>query len=107
MLKPPPSFPPTTIHPLDVSLILGSFVNEPKTVPLFFLAAPPSSKVPAHPDEIHYYPQPEIFHTFRPDQTHPPKIISLVFAILALSPWVVLLGLVRSLHSPFPMELAH
>lgn len=61
---------------------------------LFDLSLPPSASTPPHPEESTFHVQPEISHTFRPDQKLPPKVISLVFAGLVLSPWALLLGLV-------------
>ena len=42
-----------------------------------------------------YGVQPEIAHTFRPEQKIPPKVMSLVFALATLGPWAILLRLVR------------
>ncbi|KIO24269.1 hypothetical protein M407DRAFT_244508 [Tulasnella calospora MUT 4182] len=95
--KPPVGLPPTTFDPLHVSLILGSFRHEGAVYDLFDLSLPPSASTPPHPEESSFHVQPEIAHTFRPDQKSPPKFISLVFAGLVLSPWAVLLGLLRYL----------
>ena len=99
MARPPPSLPPTTDHPLAVSLILGSFVHDPVTFDLFDLYVPASATPAAHPDEASFYPQPPIAHTFRPEQRLPPKVVSAFFAALVLAPWAALLGLVRSSSS--------
>ncbi|KAG8853268.1 hypothetical protein FRB96_008352 [Tulasnella sp. 330] len=95
--KPPIGLPPTTGDPLKVSLILGSFTYEGAVMPLFDITLPPSGSVPPHPDEASYHPQPEIFHTFRPDQKLPPKPISFVFAAYTLAPWLVLIGFLAKL----------
>jgi len=95
--KPPTGLPPTTGQPLKVSLILGSFQYEGAVIPLLDLTLPPSGVVPPHPDEVSYHPQPEIHHTFRPEQKVPYKLISFVFAGLTLAPWVLLLGLLSRL----------
>lgn len=100
MSKPPLYLPPTTDEPLKVSLIIGSPDYDPLSVRLFDLVLPRSKPAPVHPDEVKFHPQPELFHTFRPDQKVPPKFISLVFTGVVLAPWVVLLGLVR--HISFP-----
>ncbi|KAG6335234.1 hypothetical protein ID866_3860 [Astraeus odoratus] len=93
MARPPPSLPPTTNRPLEVSLILGSFVHDPAKFELFDLYIPPSQTPAPHPDEAKFHELPLIHHTFRPEQKVPPKFVSAVFAALVLSPWVVLLGL--------------
>ncbi|KAG8894193.1 hypothetical protein FRB99_001413 [Tulasnella sp. 403] len=97
--KPPVGLPPSSTNPLQVTLLLGSFTRESAAYPLFDLTLPPSGKVPPHPEEETFHPQPEIAHTFRPEQKSPLKFISLVFAIATLSPWVVLLGLGIGLHA--------
>lgn len=94
MARPPLSLPPTTTKPLQVSLLLGSFEYDPVELQLFDLVLPESLSAPFHPDEVSYHLQPEIHHTFRPDPTSPPRIISAVFSAVVLAPWVVLLGLV-------------
>jgi oligosaccharyltransferase complex subunit delta (ribophorin II) len=93
MARPPASLPPTTDHPLAVSLILGSFVHEPEKYDLFDLYVPASSTPAPHPDEASFHVLPTIAHTFRPEQNLPPKFVSAVFAALVISPWAVLLGL--------------
>ncbi|KAG8992073.1 hypothetical protein FRB94_013383 [Tulasnella sp. JGI-2019a] len=101
--KPPTGLPPTTENnPLKVSLILGSFTYEGAVLPVFDITLPPSGSVPPHPDEALYHPQPEIFHTFRPDQKLPPKPISFLFAGLTLAPWLLLFGFLSKL----PISLA-
>ncbi|KAI9205013.1 Dolichyl-diphosphooligosaccharide--protein glycosyltransferase subunit Swp1 [Polychytrium aggregatum] len=40
----------------------------------------------------HYGPLPEIHHVFRPDEKQPLPLISQVFALLSIAPWVLLLG---------------
>jgi len=96
--KPPTALPPTSAdQPLKVSLILGSFKREGAIIPVFDLTLPPSGTVPPHPEETSYHVQPEIQHTFRPDQKLPPKPISFVFAGLTLAPWALLVGLLSQL----------
>lgn len=96
MAKPLSSLPPTkAANPLTVSLLLGSFEHSPVKYELFDLFLPESQTAPEHELEHTFHPQPEIHHTFRPEQKVPPKFISAVGAALVLSPWVVLLGLVR------------
>lgn len=95
MKKPPVWLPPTTDAPIQVQLIIGSFKYEPFEHTLFDLQLPRSQLPPQHPDERMYGVQPEIAHTFRPEQKIPPKFMSLVFALATLSPWAVLLRLVR------------
>ncbi|KAH7910254.1 Dolichyl-diphosphooligosaccharide--protein glycosyltransferase subunit Swp1 [Hygrophoropsis aurantiaca] len=93
MARPPASIPPTTANPLEVTLILGSFVHEPAKYELFDLYIPASQPAPKHPDEVTFSVLPTIEHTFRPEQKLPPKAISAIFASAVLAPWVVLLGL--------------
>jgi len=94
MARPPTSLPPTTASdPLQVTLIIGSFVHSPLKVELFDLFLPASQPAPVHPDEASFHLLPPIHHTFRPDQKLPPRPISAIFAALVLSPWVVLLGM--------------
>lgn len=95
MAKPPSSLPPSGDAPLRVSLLLGSFVHSPATLDLFDLHIPPSAPVPVHPDEELYHLRPELAHTFHPEPKLPPRFVSAFFAALVLTPWVVLLGLVR------------
>ena len=95
MSKPPLSLPPTTDAPLKVTLLIGSSLYSPLSIHLFDLVVPRSAPAPIHPDEASFHPLPEIKHTFRPDQKLPPRPISAIFAVLVLSPWVVLLSLVR------------
>jgi oligosaccharyltransferase complex subunit delta (ribophorin II) len=95
MAKPPPSLPPTTQSPIEVTLLLGSFTHSPAKIPLFSLTLPPSHPAPADP----FTALPEITHSFRPEQKLPPRFISAVFAGMVLAPWVVLFGLVRLLLS--------
>jgi len=96
MASPPSSIPPTTHNPLEVSLILGSFVHAPAKYDLFDLYIPASQAPSEHPDEAAFHVLPTIEHTFRPEQKLPPRFISAVFAAAVLSPWVILVGLVRS-----------
>ena len=98
MARPPNSIPPTTSNPLKVSLIVGSFVHDPVTFDLFDLQLPVSQPAPQHPEEASFHPRPLIEHTFRPEQKLPPKTISMVFTALVVSPWIVLLGLVCTVH---------
>ena len=95
MQKPPLWLPPTTDAPIQVQLIIGSFTYDPFEHTLFDLQLPRSQPAPLHPDERMYGAQPEIAHTFRPEQKIPPKVMSLVFGLATLSPWAVLLRLVR------------
>lgn len=94
MARPSASLPPTTDRPLEVSLVLGSFVHEPITFDLFDLYIPPSQTPVPHPDEVKFRELPLIYHTFRPEQKHPPKFVSGMSAVLVLAPWAILLGLV-------------
>jgi oligosaccharyltransferase complex subunit delta (ribophorin II) len=95
MSKPPTWLPPTTDSPLDVSLIIGSFKYEPFQSTIFQLTLPKSQPAPTSPEEVHYHPQPEIQHTFRPKAKIPMKAISGFFALATVAPWFILLGLVR------------
>ncbi|KAH6917973.1 Dolichyl-diphosphooligosaccharide--protein glycosyltransferase subunit Swp1 [Coprinopsis sp. MPI-PUGE-AT-0042] len=105
MQRPPLYLPPTTTKsPLSVSLIIGTQDYDPIHSSLFDLVLPASQPAPVHPDEITFHPQPELFHTFRPEQKVPPKVVSLVFAGIALAPWAVLLGL-WSQVAPSPTRL--
>lgn len=106
MAKPPPSLPPSGTAPLSVTLILGSFVHSPATIHLFDVQIPPSLPAPQHPDEASFYLLPEIKHTFRPEQTVPPTVVSGFFTLLVLAPWVVLVGLVRLRLSVFIFRCA-
>ena len=96
MAKPPSSLPPTSTAPLKVTLLLGSFVHSPAKIELFDLYLPPSRAPAQHPEEASFHLLPTIEHTFRPDQKLPPKFISAVFSAVVVSPWVLLLALVRS-----------
>ncbi|KAF8308258.1 oligosaccharyl transferase delta subunit [Clavulina sp. PMI_390] len=96
--RPPPGIPATSDDTvLTVDLILGSFTRKSSTVPLLKLKLPASMPVAPHPEELLYHAKPLISHTFRGEQKMPPKVISLVFAAVALSPWVVLAGLLSFL----------
>jgi hypothetical protein len=98
MARPPSSLPPTKEAPLQVTLLLGSFKHAPEKIDLFDLHVPASHPPPVHPEEASFHPLPPIAHTFRPEQVLPPKYISAVFAGAVLTPWVVLLALVRPSH---------
>ncbi|KAG6822034.1 hypothetical protein H0H87_004588, partial [Tephrocybe sp. NHM501043] len=93
MAKPPLSLPPTSDAPLKVTLLIGSPLHSPLSVPLFELVVPASQPALVHPDEPSFHPLPEIHHTFRPEQKLPPRPISILFSAVVLAPWVVLLGL--------------
>lgn len=94
MSKTPVWLPPTTDSPLEVSLIIGTFKYDPMQQLLFHLTLPRSQPPHTHPDEVHYHMQPEIHHTFRPENKIPMSSISAFFALATLSPWILLLGLV-------------
>ncbi|KAG8688137.1 hypothetical protein FRC08_011600 [Ceratobasidium sp. 394] len=102
--RPPISLPPTTSSPLSISLILGSFTHSPQTVPLFNLKLPASAPVTPHPLEKHYAPQPLIAHKFNPEPSQPPKLISAVFTVAALAPWLILVGLLSQISTPLDMS---
>ncbi|KAJ7275232.1 oligosaccharyl transferase delta subunit [Mycena haematopus] len=93
MAKPPPSIPPTTSSPLQVTLIIGSASHSPLKIELFDLTLPESQPAPEHPDEATFHLLPEIVHTFRAPQKVPPRAISALFAGVAIAPWAVLLAL--------------
>lgn len=95
MARPPTSLPPSTSSPLNITLLLGSFVHPPAKIELFKLVVPPSQPALAHAEEPFFHPLPEIHHTFRADPKTPPRLLSLVFSAIVVAPWVVLLGLVR------------
>lgn len=101
MARPPASLPPTPLsqnktNPLAVSLIVGSYSHSPFTMELFDLYLPPSQPAPEHPEDKFFRPQPEIKHTFRPEQKLPSKFVSGLGALfVGAGPWVLLLGLVR------------
>ncbi|KIM24253.1 hypothetical protein M408DRAFT_76194, partial [Serendipita vermifera MAFF 305830] len=99
--------PPSTDSPLDVSLIVGSFKHAPVHQPLFKVTLPPSQPAPITPDEVHYHVQPEIMHTFRPEQKVPMKGLSAIFTLATLSPWVVLLGLWLQIPHRTPKLFSH
>ena len=87
MQRPPLYLPPTSEKkPLKVSLIIGSDSYTPIHSELFDLIIPASQPAPVHPDEHTFHTQPELFHTFRPEQKVPPKFVSLVFGGLTLAP---------------------
>src|SRR6185437_675186 len=88
MAKPPPSLPPSGAEPLKASLILGSYVHSPVKWDLFDIQLPPSLPASVLPEEELYYPRPTIEHTFRPDQKAPPRVVSALFSLLVLSPWL-------------------
>jgi len=95
--RPPLSLPPTPKgHPLKVTLLVGSSQYDPLSVEVFDLVLPRSQPAPEHPEEVTFHPRPDIKHTFRPDHKLPPQFISAIFVGLVLSPWAVLLGLVRT-----------
>ncbi|EIM88923.1 uncharacterized protein STEHIDRAFT_93936 [Stereum hirsutum FP-91666 SS1] len=102
MAKPPPSLPPSGTAPLSVTLILGSFVHSPATIHLFDVQIPPSLPAPQHPEDASFYLLPEIKHTFRPEQTVPPTVVSGFFTLLVLAPWVVLIGLWTAVSPKVP-----
>jgi len=77
-----------------VDLILGSFTRTSSTISLLKLKLPPSLPVAPHPEESLYHPKPPIYHTFREEQRMPPKVLSLLFVAITLSPWGVLFLLV-------------
>ena len=92
--------PPTPdSDPLQVTLFIGSSLHDPLSVELFDLILPPSLPALEHPDAASYHPLPEIKHTFRPDHKSPPRFISAVSAVLVMTPWIILLGLVRFFFS--------
>jgi oligosaccharyltransferase complex subunit delta (ribophorin II) len=95
MARPPSSLPPTSSEPLQVSLILGSFVHTPLKQDLFDIVLPTSQAAPVSAEEASFHLLPEIVHTFREEQKLPPKTISAIFVGVVLSPWAILLGLVR------------
>ncbi|EKM58117.1 uncharacterized protein PHACADRAFT_252164 [Phanerochaete carnosa HHB-10118-sp] len=109
MARPPSSLPPTPLQgnetaPLTVSLLMGSFDHSPYSLQLFDLYLPPSQPAPEHPDEKTFHPQPEIQHTFRPEQKLPSKFVSGLAALVVVGgPWVVLLGLL----SQVPLSTPH
>src|ERR1700722_5500139 len=102
MANPPYSLPPTTTLPLQVTLLLGSFVHDPVKFTLFDLYLPPSQPPPTHPDEVSFHLLPPIAHTFRPEQSSPPKFVSAVFTAIVLVPWFILFILVSK---PTPLWL--
>ncbi|KAI5119881.1 hypothetical protein M0805_008552 [Coniferiporia weirii] len=102
MARPPLSLPPTGKAPLQVTLILGSFVHDPLQVHLFDLVLPASAPPPQHTDEPSFHLLPEIEHTFRPDPKSPPQIISAVFAAIVLSPWLMLLPVLTKVPHKVP-----
>ncbi|KAI6124426.1 hypothetical protein EDD16DRAFT_1561674 [Pisolithus croceorrhizus] len=103
MARPPASLPPTADHPLEVSLILGSFVHEPTKFDLFDLYVPPSHAPAPHPDEAKFHELPLIHHTFRPEQKLPPKFWSKIglrvphLFSLRIIPFTALLGAFEAL----------
>lgn len=56
------------------------------------LAASVASLVQAAGDEDVFELQPEIHHVFREAEKMPPAAFSKLFALLTLSPWLILLG---------------
>ncbi|KAG9313398.1 hypothetical protein JVU11DRAFT_5716 [Chiua virens] len=71
MAHPPPSFPPTTSDPLEVSLILGSFVHDPAIHDLFDLYVP-ASTTPYTPPRRRRLPSPTAYRTHLPARTKSP-----------------------------------
>ncbi|KAJ7102123.1 oligosaccharyl transferase delta subunit [Mycena belliarum] len=102
MSKLPPSIPPTTTSPLEVTLIIGSHKYSPLKLELFDLTLPQSHSAPEHPDESSFHPLPMIEHTFRAPNKLPPRPISALFAGLTLAPWVVLLALWSQVFTGVP-----
>ena len=101
MSRPPSGLPPTPgndngTNPLTVSVLLGSFAHAPFSAELFDVVLPPSQPAPEHPDEKTFWVQPEIHHTFRPEQKLPSRFVSGIGAlIVGAGPWFLLLALVR------------
>ncbi|KZT03858.1 oligosaccharyl transferase delta subunit [Laetiporus sulphureus 93-53] len=106
MAPPPLSLPPTTINPLKVTLLLGSFVHSPAKYQLFDLYVPESQPPPQHPDEVAFHLRPEIQHTFRPEQKIPAKAWSGFFAAFVFWPWLVLFGFWGELSPRVPNLLS-
>ncbi|EJU02427.1 hypothetical protein DACRYDRAFT_66539 [Dacryopinax primogenitus] len=102
MRRPPPQLPPTpTKTPLNVSLVLASPPHAPVQLNLLHLQLPLSEPAAEHPEEHLYHLQPEIYHTFRPEEKVPPRIISLLGAGAVGAPWALLLILLASLRPSF------
>ncbi|PAV15471.1 oligosaccharyl transferase delta subunit [Pyrrhoderma noxium] len=102
MARPPQSLPPSGIAPLKVSLILGSFEHDPLQAHIFDLVVPPSASAPQHAEEPSFHLRPEIEHFFQPEPVSPPKLISAVFTVLVLTPWLVLISLLSQIPHKLP-----
>lgn len=102
MAKPPSSLPPTGSNPLKASLILGSYTHTPVKWDLFDVKLPPSLPLPAQPEETLYKPLPTIAHTFRPDHKAPPQILSGLFSLTVLSPWIGLVVVLTQIPQRLP-----
>ncbi|KZT60929.1 hypothetical protein CALCODRAFT_480321 [Calocera cornea HHB12733] len=99
MRRPPPQLPPTpTATPLNVTLLLALPPHAPLSLHLLQLQLPLSEPAPIHPEDHLYHPQPELFHTFRPDERVPPRVVSLLGAGAVGAPWLVLLLLLGNLR---------
>ncbi|KIL63126.1 hypothetical protein M378DRAFT_12346 [Amanita muscaria Koide BX008] len=95
------TLPPTTGAPLLVTLLIGTPDYSPLSTDLFEVSITASTR----PPRGSLLPSPpEIQHTFRPEQKHPPRPISAFFALAALAPWAVLLSL-WSAYAPRPKHL--
>lgn len=72
----------TSSGPLSASLIIASFgSSQPYHSPAFdlFLKSDPSSPTVSQEKPLRYGRLPEIHHTFKPEPSSPPKIITLIF----------------------------
>ena len=77
-----------TTSPLKASFIIASFgASIPLSADVFHLSVKPDPTKQLTPPEppLRYGKLPEIKHTFRPDPTSPPKIITLFFLALVLA----------------------
>ncbi|KFY63408.1 hypothetical protein V496_03969 [Pseudogymnoascus sp. VKM F-4515 (FW-2607)] len=78
---------------LSASLVLGSFGSAPASETTIFniaLSADEGAAQVAKP--VRYGKLPEIHHIFAPDQSSPPRVISVFFALAVLGTLPVLLG---------------
>ena len=76
----------------SLNLIIGTFSHNN---PINYHIGTVNIDVPYTPSvHIKYGSKPEIYHIFKPDQKLPPIIISYIFVIIVLSPWLFLTGAV-------------
>ncbi|KFY92057.1 hypothetical protein V500_04341 [Pseudogymnoascus sp. VKM F-4518 (FW-2643)] len=78
---------------LSASLVLGSFGSVPaSSTTLFNIALSSDESIAQDSKPLRYGKLPEIHHIFAPDQSSPPRVISVFFALAVLGTLPVVLG---------------